>query len=316
MSGPTPNARMHWSTRNRWWFLLAFGAYVFAVVAITGIVSVALYHALHRLGWGVELDKVVLRTLECTALVCLVIGSRWLGLNRLAQWGFVGPPRRFLRRMLSGLVFGLGSMGALVLMLYALDLRELELTLPTAGEMVRFLSIVAVGALFTALIEESLFRGGLHSFFSSGLGLAGPLLVGGALFAGAHFLDAGRYEDVVDWSAGFDVLWASLDGFRGTAWIDSFVALFVAALLLSVFRWRTGDIAFAIGIHIGWIVVIRMTKRLTSLDRKSDLAVWVGNYDGVIGYAGAIWFLALSCAVLAAFRYSQNLIEIGKPNAA
>ncbi|MEM7255433.1 MAG: CPBP family intramembrane glutamic endopeptidase, partial [Pseudomonadota bacterium] len=176
-----------------------------------------------------------------------------------------------------------------------------------ATEWVRIGIAVLLGALATAVIEETLFRGGLQSTLSKGGHVWLAAMIGSAVFAAAHFLDAEAYAGPIEWWSGLDVLWRSLQGFRDAPWHDSFIALLLAGLLLCFLRLRSGDIAAAIGVHMGWVVVIRLCKSLTELDRASPWVVWVGAYDGVVGYAGALLFLSLLAIGWVVYKPSPQL---------
>ena len=187
--------------------------------------------------------------------------------------------------------------GAWVICLILLDIRSINKPLPELHEGLVLIALVGISAILTAVIEETLFRGGLYSALAVGTGHGGAIFLSALIFAGAHFLDPAYRPPApeVEWSSGFSVLSYGFKGFSGEAWWDSFLALWVAGLLLAIIRWRTGSISLAIGIHTGWIVAIRVTKKLTTDQEDPQFSLWVGEYDGVIGYGTALWFTL--CAV-------------------
>ena len=52
-------------------------------------------------------------------------------------------------------------------------------------------------------------------------------------------------------------------------------------------RIRTNRIALCIGIHAGWVITIKIFKRITDTNVQSDYAFLTGSYDKVIGYLAA-----------------------------
>ena len=76
--------------------------------------------------------------------------------------------------------------------------------------------------------------------------------------------------------------------------IDSLLALFAAGVFLSLVRLRTGNIAQCIGIHAGWVLVIKVTKSISTVNYESGWGFLVGTYDGVIGFMGFAWLCLLS----------------------
>ena len=60
--------------------------------------------------------------------------------------------------------------------------------------------------------------------------------------------------------------------------------------------WR-GNIALAIGVHAGWVLVIKVGKTLTHKDETAPLAFLSGSYDGVIGWLVTAYLALLILAV-------------------
>ena len=48
-----------------------------------------------------------------------------------------------------------------------------------------------------------------------------------------------------------------------------------------------------IGIHAGWVLIVRLIKSLTRVNDESGLLMLIGNYDQVIGLISLIWLLPL-----------------------
>ena len=115
-----------------------------------------------------------------------------------------------------------------------------------------------------------------------------------------HFLrppetDAGM---TVDWSSGLRMLYDTFfDG--GPLMLDSFVSLLAVGLFLGVVRERTGNIALCLGLHAGWIFVIKIAKHLTDSVVESPLHFLIGPYDKITGWLAAGWILLLTIA----YRY-------------
>jgi hypothetical protein len=77
------------------------------------------------------------------------------------------------------------------------------------------------------------------------------------------------------------------------------LALFCAGLFLAAVRLvRLDYLALCVGIHAGWVVVIKLGRRYTNPDPHVPLARLVGPYDQIIGYAAAGWITLLLAALL------------------
>ena len=116
------------------------------------------------------------------------------------------------------------------------------------------------------------------------------------LYAAVHFISP-RTEipfDDVGWFSGFTVLSDSFSSYWNLGFLGSFLALLAAGIFLALVRFKTGHIGYCIGIHAGWVLSLKMTKKLTGLDYQSDWGFLVGNYDGIIGYLALGWLAVAS----------------------
>jgi len=77
---------------------------------------------------------------------------------------------------------------------------------------------------------------------------------------------------------------------------DSFVTLIVVGVFLSMVRERTGNILWAIGIHAGWITIIKLYKYLTDTTLVDGMASpWIGTgYDDITGWMATLWLAAIA----------------------
>ena len=65
---------------------------------------------------------------------------------------------------------------------------------------------------------------------------------------------------------------------------------FVAGVFLSMVRERTGSILLPIGIHAGWVMIIKLAKYLTNTSYVDGQAsFWVGEYDHITGWMASLW---------------------------
>ncbi len=243
--------------------------------------------------------KVVHRTLKLSALMLLWPLMHGMGLFSRRQWGYGTTSGSFATGVSLGMLFGIGSLGFVVIGLVLLDVRVLtslpEMT-PTAFVVVLGKALAA--GLVIGLIEETWFRGALFSVVSRDSHLLRAVWVTAVLFAAVHFIRADAVIVPLDptWSDGFVVIANSFYLFADTAFIDSFLALVAAGFLLGLMRQHKGHIAYCIGVHAGWVVVIKTAQKVSEVNKDSPFAFLVGSYDGVIGYLACVVFGLLSVA--------------------
>ncbi|MDX1432822.1 MAG: CPBP family intramembrane glutamic endopeptidase [Gammaproteobacteria bacterium] len=280
----------------------AFLLYVAGIFVLAALTAYPAYLALTALGVAdVAFDGMVLRLLKLYALLGLWPLLKFLGINNREAWGYGRGTtgRGFLLGLGLGLAVGIASLGLVVLALLAFDIRVakpgVELSAATLG-------VLAWKSLFTGvmvgLIEETWFRGALHGAIQRMAGTGVAVVLISLIYAAVHFVraDITIPHDEIGWSSGAVVIANCFHRFRDQAVIDSLFALFAAGLLLALVRVQTGRIAECIGVHAGWVAVIKFVRKLTYPNEEATWSFVVGEYDGVIGVLVGIWF-ALLCAI-------------------
>ena len=226
---------------------------------------------------------------------------RHLGVGTKRGMGYGLPWRRFLRvSVLAGAV-GIATAGAGACFLLGTHLRVLAdpRFVASAGNVSRLALIGFGSGISVALIEETVFRGAVHSAIERESGPLSAVLLTAPLFAVLHFFaKAGIPPAQVGWASGFDLLARSFAPLGHPALVfDSFLAWLAVGLILSLTRVLTGNIAAAVGLHAGWVVVLRMLQESTSRGGGGDYAAWVGRFDGLLGYWLVPWAVCIGLAL-------------------
>jgi hypothetical protein len=154
-----------------------------------------------------------------------------------------------------------------------------------------------------ALIEETFFRGAMHTAIERESGPWVAALLTAPLFAILHFFAKARIPAAeVGWGSGFDLLHLSFAPLSHPSLVfDSFLSWLVVGLILGLTRVLTGNIAAAIGLHAGWVVVLRMLQESTVSGSSPAYSAWVGRFDGLLGY----WLLPWGIAIAAALWFAR-----------
>lgn len=150
---------------------------------------------------------------------------------------------------------------------------------PNFGKFLRKALLPAAGA---SLVEEWFFRGLLLGLW---LKLAKPMAacIGtSVIFAAVHFVELPAGAVITNPAAadaGFRLLGLSALHFTDLRFFaGDFLTLFVVGLILGTARIRTGGLAFAIGLHAGWVFTLKGFHLLHHTDPESRLSSWaVGN---------------------------------------
>ncbi len=279
----------------------AFGWFVGSIL-LAGLIGALLSFPAYELTstfapW--PFHRVAARIAMLALAILLVALCRRLSLTRRRDFGFALPWRRFIRVSLAWGAVGMctAGIGAAFLLLAHLRVAAADFV-PSAYNMARIFLAGLASGITVALIEETVFRGVMHTAIARESSAWAAALLTAPLFAVLHFFAKVRIpESEVGWHSGFDLLLRSFAPLGHPAMVvDSFLSWLVVGLILSLTRVLTGNIAVAIGLHAGWVVVLRMLQEATTTGGHSS--IWVGRFDGLLGYwllpwgaaiAGALW---------------------------
>jgi len=273
------------------WFLAA----IVGTLLLAALAAWPVYQLAHALQPEWQFHKVVGRLWQLLMLAGIAVAVWRLGLRARADWGYGLPRARFLRQAGAGFAFGIATMLPMTLVIVALGIRNPSPDFD-AAMLVSGILAGALTGLIVAFVEETFFRG---LMFRAVLRDSGPVIAiwsTAILYAAIHFFARVKVPHAeVAWDSGIALLGSSLARFADPATIaDSFVTLAMVGLLLGLVRYWTGSIAAGIGLHMGWVCVIKATSAVTRHDAAARWSFLVSDFDGFTGWMVAGW----SCAIL------------------
>jgi len=228
------------------------------------------------------------------AFLVVALGGLWpflraLGVNSWQDLGWT-PPTGEGRHFLAGLAMGFASLGLAAGLAVWFGGRPLA----TAGSPGHIAGIFfkALGAAVTvAVLEETLFRGGvflgLRRVLPGWVALAGSSVI----YALVHFLQHGELTGPAHWDSGLKLLPDMFQGFRDAGgFIPGFITLTLAGLLLGMACQQTGTLYCSIGMHGAWVFWLKLYQSFTHDGPGQNSALW-GTGKLIDGWA--------SCLVLA-----------------
>jgi hypothetical protein len=278
------------------WFLAAIAG----TLLLAALLAWPAYQLAHALQPAWEFHKVVSRFWQLLMLAGIAFVVWHLQLRRRADWGYGLSRARFLRQAAAGLAFGIATMLPMALAIVALGIRDprpgLDASMLLGGVATGLLSGLAV-----ALLEETFFRGLMFRAVERESGLPAALWSTALLYAAIHFLGRAKVAHAdVDWDSGIRLLGAALARFAEPIAIsDAFITLAIVGLFLGLVRHWTGNIAACIGLHMGWVCVIKATAETTRQDEAAALSFLVSDFDGFTGWLVAGWSGLLLLALYA-----------------
>lgn len=273
------------------WFLAA----IVGTLLLAALAAWPAYQLTLALGQDWQFHKVAGRLWQLLMLVGIAVAVRRLGLRGRADWGYGLPRAKFLRQASAGFAFGIATMLPMAFVIVTLGIRNL---LPDfdAAMLVSGIATGVLTGLIVAVVEETFFRG---LMFRAVLRESGPAIAiwsTAILYAAIHFFARAKIAHAeLAWDSGIALLGSALARFADPASIaDAFITLAMVGLLLGLVRHWTGSIAAGIGLHMGWVCVIKATSTVTRHDVAAHWSFLVSDFDGFTGWMVAGW----SCAIL------------------
>jgi CAAX protease family protein len=274
-------------------------AWFLGVILLAGVIGASIAYPAYELSttfatWAFH--RVASRIAMLVLVGLLVWLCRHLQLETKRDFGYGLPRRRFLRQSLLWGAVGIATAGLGAAFLLSTHLRVMDSSfVPSAGSFVRIFLVGVGSGIAVALLEETVFRGIMHTAIERESGPWTAALLTAPLFAVLHFFAKVRIPEAdIGWASGFDLLGLSFAPLGHPALVfDSFLSWLVVGLILSLTRVLTGNIAVAVGLHGGWVVVLRMLQQATTGGSSPDYAAWVGRFDGLLGY----WMLPWGAAI-------------------
>ena len=278
----------------------AITLYVVAVFLAAALLAYPVHLTVVAAGFEqLPFHKLVTRLLILFALLGLWPLVAWLGVNQRIHWGFGIRWKAFICQLFKGFLIGVAILVVLVVALFVFGARVLDtpLNLSVTATVVILLKGVVTG-FAVGFVEEVWFRGVLFSVLHKFGNLTSAICATAALYALVHFIraDVAIAPADVGWTSGFSVLAHCFGRYTSVGIVDSALALFAAGILLALVRCHAGNIALCIGIHAGWVMVIKTVKSVSQVDHTSDWIFLVGRYDGVIGVLAIAWLTLLAIA--------------------
>ena len=280
----------------------AFGWFL-AVILLAGLIGASIAYPAYELtssfaSWAFH--RVASRIAMLLLVAELIWLCRHLNLRAKRDFGYDLPWRRFLRQSLLWGVFGMAtaSVGAAFLLLTHLRVMNSSFV-PSVASFARIFLVGVGSGISVALLEETVFRGLMHTAIERESGPWTAALLTAPLFAVLHFFAKVRIPAAdLGWGSGFDLLALSFAPLTHPSLVfDAFLSWLTVGLILSLTRALTGNIAVAIGLHAGWVVVLRMLQESTTSGSSPAYSAWVGRFDGLLGYWLLPWGIAIAAAL-------------------
>ena len=183
-------------------------------------------------------------------------------------------------------------------------------------------AVALLSALIVAVMEETIFRGLLFSFFKTRFRSMYSAIFTSLIFASLHIFSLDHFTGSIKHAQATFAGTDPLAGFQHMAlflkplceWqvvIPGFIGLFICSLMLCALTMKTGSLWPAIATHWGWVFTIKVTGRIWPYDKEAAAATglqWLlGEKFVATGVLGWIIVLIETAYVVGLFGYSVYL---------
>jgi len=283
-------------------FMIFLTAVLVAIV-LSSLVAQPLYQ-LSGSAALVDFDNFAKRLAMLAILLTVVAILKYQGMLHARNVGWSIAAGTVSRRALVGygLIAGVLMMLPVTLLFHGLELRVLSLDAGFAWPaFLAKLALLLLAAFAVSLIEETFFRGVLYNGFLHERRPAAAVLLSALFFSTIHFARIKGSELPADaaWYHGLLILADGIATHWHSDYLSTALSLFLAGVLLGIVRLKSGSVWACIGLHTGWILMIKVDKNLSSFNEQSAWHGLVGPYDSYNGWATAAWLMVVAGAWLA-----------------
>ncbi len=284
--------------------------YVAGALFLGALLSHPLYLLLEPA--DIRYHRLVSRTGLLMALLGFPLMIMSLGVASRQALGLGLSARSFNIRFSAGWLLGVLSLLPVAAVLVVLDIRvPAPESVQWEAQVLQVVGRAALGGLLVAFMEEMLFRGALYGAIARRHSPAQAIVLSSLLYAVLHFVKPLPVPpESVHWASGVVSLGQGLGQLaEPQRMVDSFLALFAAGVLLALVRWHTGHLAYCVGLHAGWVILIKTIRHFTDRSDDSTLVYLTGSYDGFIGYLAAAWIGVLCLAYVGVVKYWGKAVD-------
>lgn len=235
------------------------------------------------------------RYLDRSLLAIALIGL-WPLLRTLAfgsPWSLLRPsaPGQW-RRLARGTALGFCSLSMVAILALAMHVRVFGVE-PRFWHLLGRLGDAVGTAVAVGFIEEFLFRGAVFGALRRVWHWMPALVVSSLIYAAVHPLQRTDLAGPVTWHSGFDLLGQmALRIINPSSSAPALINLTLIGIILAIACWRTGDLYFSIGLHGGWVLLLKLYGTFTGHQVAGSLGFF-GTEKVVDGWLAFIILLAV-----------------------
>jgi len=176
----------------------------------------------------------------------------------------------------TGFLLGLLTLTVQIAFAITFDARELFFSDETLLKFIKKASKAVFTASLIGFIEEFFFRGILFNSFKKRFNLWQALFLSSFLYAIMHFFKPKEITGLDETSilSGFVVLGEMLKPFSSPDFLSKCTGLFLTGFCLAYAYHRTKSLYFSIGLHAGWVFIIKVDGTMVTRTVPEQMLWW------------------------------------------
>jgi|GEM_PF-6327068 len=270
------------------WLLL----YVFSVSLLSSLLAPPLYFVIDHLWPHVfPFRRIFNRAFVISIPLALLPWMKYWGILNLRRLGLIHSG--WWKSLFLGCSLGLISLAPFLLANVFFGFRQWQVDLPPEK-----LAEILGSSFLVGLLEETIFRGALLHAQKDYIGRKTLLWAFSIsiIFGAAHFVQGSDLHEPVSFFSGFNQWDRPSPHFENPEGLIRLFCLIGVGFSLSCLTLRTSTLWPAIGLHMGWVIIMRLSDRLTT-NPTHEWSIWFGQDIGT-GIPVLIFLILLSILFL------------------
>ncbi len=286
--------------------ILFFTLYIIFFAVLSSLVFTLLYMQFDEQPM-LALNKTIKYGAILLCMAFIVPAMKILNLYDRRLVGYVEGKTEFIKNALKGFILScLLSLPLLFLFSY-LNIREIDFNIVFDQSFVNIILLTVFISLLISFIEESFFRGLMIQRNNNSILTFNIIVLSSLIYSLFHFIKIPLIvDDSLFWNTGLNELIKGFYNFFITINIDAAITLLVFGILLGVIRVKNKTISYGIGIHAGFIFIIKIFKKNSSVDLDSSNNFLISSYDQFTGHLATTWIIILIFTYLIFLNKKQN----------
>lgn len=247
-----------------------------------------------------DFGKVMRRIMLAVAILIIFLLRKPLLLKSLTAIG-IKNAEGWWKQLQTGFILGTGMLIMYTSFLYANGTKIFEIEVKSFSDLLVQLSKIFFVAGLIGFIEEVFFRGFILQSLLKDMQTVFAVFVSSILYSSLHFLKIELHSSPgIQPFIGFTVIYRFFENLilNFTTILPSLVGLFLVGVVLSYACLRTNSLYLAIGLHAGWVFLIKV-NHLFFDNAKSSFRWLYGDSNMVTGVLG--WILLIVTLFLIRF---------------